>query len=667
MLILYPAMNIGNIAEYIDQQKIICAVVLQIKKQRIRLLTEYNREVNLSAGRLSHLSTEAIDTTVSRDSLVRSLKQYAASRQKLSKQINIQELWELLHEDEEAIDLETMTSFCFDPPILPDHESAVVRAFFNDKLYFKFTRENFLPNTPEQIEQKQNQLKELERREALILEGVSWLKALSEVVSEPLPPLPNPEIITILKDYYIHANESATAADARAIMSRYGTESPHQIFDLLVKAGLWDLHENIDLIRLDIPTTFSDPVLKAADTLIQNHDDFINDPNRRDLRDVPLITIDGQSTLDYDDAVSLQKDDDGYILGIHIIDVGFFIKDGDPIDRNARLRGSSIYMPDDKIPMLPANLSEDLCSLIEGKTRPGISTLVKLNRFFEIIDYEIVASVIKVHQQMTYSEANSLNGEDDPITTLHKIATVLREKRMKAGAVQITLPEVNLWIEDNGDIGISRIDRENPSRMLISELMILANSLMAEFLEKNNTPAIFRSQPDPKQRLFQGIEPSLFLNCMQRRHLNRAVIGTRGEHHSGLGVDAYVTATSPIRRYYDLLTQRQIRGILGYEPAYTEEELQQILHTIETAVGNTGRSQFLRRRYWLLKYLEGMKGKSEEALVLDARRDNFTVLLKEYMLEWRISSSGLSLKPGDLLQVTIQHADARRDQLSLFA
>ncbi len=202
--------------------------------------------------------------------------------------------------------------------------------------------------------------------------------------------------------------------------------------------------------------------------------------------------------------------------------------------------------------------------------------------------------------------------------------------------------------------------------MLISELMILANSLMAEFLAKHDVPGVFRSQPNPKQRLFQGVELSLFLNCMQRRQLNRAVIGTRPEHHSGLGVNAYVTATSPIRRYYDLLTQRQIRGVLDYEPPYSREALEQIIHTIATPMGNTGRVQFQRRRYWLLKYLEGMKGRAEEALVLDCRRDFFTVLLKEYMLEWRLPSSGMKLKPGDVIQVTIQHADARRDQLSLF-
>ncbi len=656
-------MNIGNIVEYIDQQKIICAVVLQIKNQRLRLLTEHNREVNLSSGRVSHLSNELLDVTATRDSIIRSLKQSVALRQELSKTINIKELWELLHEEETPIDIETMTSFCFDPPVTSEHESAVVRAFFSDKLYFKFSQDGFTPNSPTQIEMRFKKIEEAEKKERLIELGASWLKDIERGV---ISPVPDPQIKTILQDYYIYEKESKTAADARAIMAKNSTDSIQNIFDKLVKAGIWHKDENIDLIKLNIPSSFPETVRQQSIQLIQKHKDFLNDPNRRDLRELPLITIDGQSTLDYDDAISLQKNNDGYILGIHIIDVGFYIKDGDPIDRDARMRGSSIYMPDDKIPMLPPNLSEGLCSLKEREPRPGISTLVRLNRFFDIIDYEIVASIIQVHHQMTYTEANIMNGEDDPITTLHKMATVLRDKRLKAGAVQITLPEINIWIEDDGEIGISRIDRENPSRMLISEFMILANSLMAEFLVKHNMPAIFRSQPDPKQRLFHGIEPSIFLNCMQRKQLNRAIIGTRAENHSGLGVRAYLTATSPIRRYYDLLSQRQIRGVLGYEKPYSKDELDKILQIIEIPVANTGKIQSQRRKYWLFKFLERMKGSKEEAIVLECRRDFYTVLLKEYMLEWRIPASGLNLKPGDTVYVTIQHVDARRDILSLF-
>ncbi|MBF0112225.1 MAG: RNB domain-containing ribonuclease [Desulfamplus sp.] len=656
-------MNIGNIVEYIDQQKVICAVILQIKNQRLRLLTEHNKEVNLSTGRVAHISLELLDVTASKDSLVRGLKLRSTLRLDLSKTINIKELWELLHEEDQPIDLDTMTSFCFDPPITSDHEAAVIRAFFNDKLYFKFSQDSFMTNSSNQIEMRLKQIEEAQKKERLIELGAVWLKEIEKGI---IAPVPDPQIQYILQDYYIFDKESKVASDAKSIMAKNGTESMQHIFNSLVKAGIWSQDENIDLIRLDIPVPFPDAVHKQSLELILKHDDFLTDPNRRDLRDIPLITIDGQSTLDYDDAISLQKLDDGYILGIHIIDVGFYIKDGDPIDRHARIRGSSIYMPDDKIPMLPPNLSEGLCSLKEKEPRPGISTLVRLNRFFDIIDYEIVSSIIEVHHQMSYTEANLMNGEDDPITTLYRLATVLRDKRLKAGAVQITLPEVNIWIEEDGEIGISRIDRENPSRMLISEFMILANSLMAEFLVKHQMPAIFRSQPEPKQRLFQGIEPSIFLNCMQRKQLNRAIISTKADHHSGLGVRAYLTATSPIRRYYDLLTQRQIRGVLGYEKPYSKNELDQILNAIEIPVNNTGKVQALRRKYWLFHYLERMKGAKEEAIVLDCRRDFYTVLLKEYMLEWRVPAGGLNLKPGDIVYVTIQHADARRDILSLF-
>jgi exoribonuclease-2 len=354
-------------------------------------------------------------------------------------------------------------------------------------------------------------------------------------------------------------------------------------------------------------------------------------------------------------------------LGIHIIDVDAYIKSDDPIDQAARERASTIYMPDNKVPMIPPKLSEDLCSLKEGQIRPGISTVVKLSRFFEIQDYKIFPSVIKIHQQMSYTEANLMNGKDDPITTLYKIATQFREKRLKAGAIQITLPEVNVWIEDNGDIGYAKIDRENPSRMLVSEMMIFANSLMAEFLSNHNMPAVYRSQAPPKQRLFSGIETSLMPNFMQRKQLSRAIIGTDPEPHAGLGVKAYTTATSPIRRYHDLLTQRQIKAIFGYHIPYSKTELEDILQMISIPVANAGRLQGSRKRYWIIKYLESMRGKEYESMVLDCHKDYYNVLIKEFMLEARLPRGGINLKHGDVIRVTVQHADARRDQLSLFA
>ena len=130
----------GSIVEYIDQQKIIAAVVLQEKKGKLGLLNENNREVNFSEKRLSHISQTCIDTSLARQSIVNQLKQRAKDRDSLAKTINIIELWEIFHEEPEEIDISAMTSFCFDPPLHSDHEAAVIRAFFSDKLYFKFNK-----------------------------------------------------------------------------------------------------------------------------------------------------------------------------------------------------------------------------------------------------------------------------------------------------------------------------------------------------------------------------------------------------------------------------------------------------------------------------------------------------------------------------------------------
>ncbi len=656
----------GNIVEYIDQQRIIAAVVLQEKKGRLRLINENNREVNFSEKRLSHISKGCLDTSIARESIANQLKKLAQDRDNLSKTINILELWELFHEEPEDIDISAMTVFCFDPPVNSDHESAVIRAFFHDRLYFKFNKMIFTPFTTDQVKERKQQIKRLERQERQIQKGATWI---NDVLNNKNGSVINTDqdIIDILKSYYLFNNDSNYKTVARSILKKSPINSAEQLFNVFVKAGIWTQNENINILSLQIPTFFSKEVLKQEKKLIDTPPNFIDDPLREDLTNTPLITIDGQSTLDFDDAISLEKTETGYLLGIHIIDVDAYIKPDDPIDLAARERASSIYMPDDKLPMIPSNLSEDLCSLKENAIRPGISTMITMNRFFEIQDSKIIPTVIKVHEQMSYAEANLRNGQDDPITTLYKMATQFREKRLKAGAVQITLPEVNVWIEENQEIGYSKIDRENPSRMLVSELMILANTLMAKFLMENDMPAVFRSQAEPSQRLFTGVETSLILNFMQRKHLSRAIISTKSQAHSGLGVKAYVTATSPIRRYHDLLTQRQIKALLGYENAYSKDELEYILQTVSLNIANASRVQTLRKRYWITKYLESMRGCAYEALVLDCYRDHYNILIKEFMFEAKLPTGGIKPKIGDIIQVTIQHADARREQLSLFA
>ena len=659
-------MEPGSIVEFIDRQKIICAVVLDVKKLRLRLLTENNREVNISATRLSHKKSVRLDLSMGRDKLVDALKRTASRRKALINDIDIRELWEVLNTEQEWIDLPTMTQFCFPDNSTFDHEAAVIRAFFNDKQYFKFNPDRFFPNPEEQVDKAKTQAKEAERKNKIIEAGGSWLKnilngKLSSVSKE------HADFVAILKSFYLFENDSPHYTIAKAMLEKAGIKNNSSVFQALVKVSEWDENENLDLYRYDIHKTFSSETIEAADEVIRTGPKISIEAERKNLTGLPVMTIDGQATLDFDDALSIQEDNGHYLIGVHIADVGHFIRKGNIIDLEAKARASSIYTPDRKISMIPSSLAEDLCSLKAGQDRPAVSIMARIKSSGEIIDYEIFPSIVQVKQQLTYFDVNLMAGEHREIGILHDIAKKFQQKRLEQGAVQISLPEINIWFDDEGNLNITRTNRESPGRLLVAELMIMANWLMARFLSERGLPAIYRSQSGPRERLYKKNEGTLFQNWSQRKLLSRLVLNPEPEHHSGLGLGVYVTGSSPIRKYFDLATQRQIRSAFGFETPYTREEIQHIIQILGEPMSAVGRVQYQRNRYWLLKYLEGKIGQKEEAIVIAARKNNCTVLLPEYMMESTMPlSMGIELKPQSVIQVTIQHVDARRDLLTVF-
>jgi exoribonuclease-2 len=662
-------MELGNIVEYIDRQRILCAVVLEIKNQRLRLLTENNKEVNLSVGRLLHRDCARLDPAIGRTRLVDALKAVAQNRKALIEKVVVQELWQVLNSEQQWIDLETMTAFCFPHAPNGDHQSAVVRAFFDDRLYFRFNPDRFFPNTEEQVERISAQREAEARRARIIEQGGEWLRRRLAKNGPAGPPDAEPgsvEVLAVLKSFYLFDKDSPDYSLARGMLERAGLDGTADLFFLLVQEGVFAQDENLDLLRLGVPVEFPAEVRARADVLIRGGRTDPAEGRRRDLTHLSLFTIDGQSTLDFDDALSLEAIPEGIRLGIHIVDVAHFVRKDGPLDQEARRRGSSIYMADRKIPMLPPGLAEGLCSLKAGEIRPAISTLIDLTPELGILRYRLFPSYVQVKDQRTYFDVNLAADQDPKILQLRSIARKFRESRLAAGAVHISVPEINLWIGETGEVNLNRVNRESPGRMLVAEIMIMANWLMARFLAEHRMPAVFRSQPDPRERLYRGEEGTLFQHWMQRRLLNRFVLGHAPEKHSGLGLNAYVTTTSPIRKYFDLVTQRQVRAALGLEDPYTAEEIDFIVQALEQPMSCVARLQAGRQRYWLLRHLEQRIGQKAEAIVLVRRRSSYQLLLTDYMLECDLTASGtLDLKPEDLVQVTLQKADARKDLITL--
>ena len=658
-------MEPGTIIEYIDRKQIVCAVVLGRKNHKLRMLTEHNREISHAEKRLAHVGRERLDPNMGRDALVNRLQDTVATRKQLKKQIDVEALWSVLHTEATWIDLQTMAEFCFDGTISSDHTSAVMRALFEDRLYFKFDTHRFCPNTPERVAQIAAQATQEARKAHAIEEGTRWIRKVLEAEGPPVL-TGNEEVIDVLKSFHLFGKDSPHYSLGKEILARSGLDANEGPFQLLVKLGVWSRDENLNLHRFGISEAFPPEVIEAVKKVDEEKKKVRPSGKRKDLSHLSTMTIDGQGTLDFDDAISIEPEEDGFRLWVHVTDVSHFLRRGDVVDEEALARGSSIYMPDKRIPMLPRPLAEDLCSLKEGQDNPAISVMAHLDHSARVLEYEIFPSIIHVDRQMTYYHANLMVNEDPELATLYEIAKKLRQIRLDAGALHLTIPEMNVWIDGNKDISVSRINRESPSRLMVSESMILANWLTGRFFRDQGQPTIYRAQMEPRGRLIDDNGGTLYQNWMQRRLLSRVIIGLEPEGHAGLGLDVYVTITSPLRKYLDLAIQRQLKGLMGLEPLYSEEELRLIIQAVEQPMSYITVLQQERLRYWILRYLEGQRGQKEDALVLERRRHRYVVLLTKYMIECSLPlNCGADLKPEDAIMVTIDRVNARGDTIGL--
>jgi exoribonuclease-2 len=658
-------MEPGTIVEYIDRKQIVCAVVLGQKNHKLRMLTEHNREISHAEKRVAHIGGERLDLGAGRDALVSNLQSTVAVRKQLKKQIDVEALWSVLHTEDTWIDLQTMAEFCFDGSISGNHTSAVMRALFEDRLYFKFDTNRFHPNTPERVAQIAAQAAQEARNAHAIEEGSRWVK--KELETDKPPVLTSHEdIIEILKSFYLFGKDSPHYGVAKEILSRSGLSPNDGLFQFLVKLGVWSRDENLNLHRFGISEAFPPEVVAATKEVDEARKKVQPGGKRKDLTHLSTMTIDGQGTLDFDDAISIEPEGDGFRLWVHITDVSHFFDRGDLVDEEALARGSSIYMPDKRIPMLPQPMAEDLCSLKEGQDNLAISVMARLDHSVNVLDCEIFPSVINVDRQMTYYHANLAVNEDPELAALYEIAKKRRQIRMDTGALHLSLPEMNVWIDDNKDISVSRINRESPSRLMVSESMILANWLTGRFFRDQGKPAIYRAQMEPRGRLIDDSGGTLYQNWMQRRLLSRVIIGLEPEPHAGLGLDVYVTITSPLRKYLDLAIQRQLKGLLGLGPSYSEEDLRFIIQAVEQPMSYITVLQQERLRYWVMRYLERQPDQKEEALVLEKRRHRYVVLLTNYMIECSLPlNCGADLKPEDTINVIIERVNAREDTIRL--
>ncbi|MBW1615681.1 MAG: RNB domain-containing ribonuclease [Deltaproteobacteria bacterium] len=675
-------MKQGCIVEFINKTNIVSAVILELNNGKLKTLTQFNEAVLINIKRII-FAEDNVYINLSRNNfeIANELAVIAKKREKIAATISVKKIWEKFKEQDIRLPANRIAVFYFVKPNM-DSESAVIRALFKDRLYFQYNKNLFIPNTKKKIKTKIIEKQKQKEEEEFIKYVSLWLyKALTESnnsITDMTVGDKNNRLIKILTSFYIFEKKSPYHKIVASILKSYNLlknlsqannrqfdifkiEGKEAIFKAFVKLKIWSKDINLNLLKYKISESFPKEAKKEAEDIvdISNSLIFKDYNNRKDLTMLRPVTIDGALTSDFDDALSIEEDNGNYILGVHISDAGHFIKKNGAIDIEAQKRASSIYTPDQKISMLPNIISEDICSLKEDKTSHTISIMVKLDKNFVIQKYDIIPGIIKVHRRLTYYDANLIINIDKDLEILHKIGKAFRERRFADNAAHINLPEINIWVNENKDITVNKIDKESPSRLLVSEIMIAANMLIGKFLQNNNMPAIFRGQQEPHKRFFTKFSDSLFKNWMQRRHLSPFIISETPMRHSGLGVSAYATATSPIRKYYDLVNQRQIRAVFNLETPYTKQEIKSIIYDLETPMNAVSKMQQERNRYWLLRHLETKVGEEQNGLVIGKHYNNYTTLLTDYMIICNIPvSHSYRLKQEQEVTVIISYVNA---------
>ncbi|RLA88054.1 MAG: hypothetical protein DRG58_09085 [Deltaproteobacteria bacterium] len=647
-------MEVGHIIEFFEERRIYCGFCLEDRGDRVRLLTENNREMTLTRQRLIHSAPSSLSPQVPRQQLLEYLKTVAQRREALKQEIRLEELWELIVDDQETFTVTQLAETWFGRAVTPDQVAALGRALYEDRCFFKYKGGLWTPHAVETVEKLREKHRREQERQQELQTAAAWLKAAWEG-REITDPVWRERLIEVLKDMAIFGPEASQYALGKEYLERAKLFKPETPFQLLVNLGVFQEDENLDLYRLGISPDFPPPAQSAALALSRAAD--FTDPyaNRRlDLTEADIITIDGEQTRDFDDALNLQRVPGGWRLGVHIADVSAYVRPGEVLDGLAQERGTSIYLPDRRIPMLPEILSEQTLSLLAAEPRQTLSFFATLNEAGEVMEWSIEPGRIKVRRQLTYQQADQLLAEDDTLQALKRLCTRRRERRLAHGGIDLQIPDVVVSIDSEGQISVQLEDSVTPSRQMVSEAMVLANWLAAQFLAEHGVPAIYRSQPPPREELDRQEPPTLLQLWRNRRRLSRVVLDLEPQPHWGLGLPVYTTISSPIRRYLDLIIHRQIHATLnGHLAPYSREQLDGVLTLLDPALRRAGQLKTRRLRYWLLKYLSTRVGKKMPALVTERLANRYRLLLSEILLEVELPApSSVSLIVGD--QVTVR-------------
>lgn len=647
------------------------------QNDRYRVLTSSGEEAVLTKARLHKTPGLLPSDCKTNDAKTKFL--CSVVKESEIKKVPPSQLWEKFRNLTGSVIEETQFCEKFFGSLDSSNYLATREALIVGKAHFRRDSNGFVPRTVSEVEEYQAKEAERAGRLEAFERCASFLRSKSKDKKLEIPADLEPyiqQLKWLAAEAEISPDMREDAEALLVICERELRVESHALlseraFNALHKAGIFKRDSNLAILKHRIQTQWSPQALSDAEGIRNKNPSMLNlfDAKRTDLRELHTFTIDDESTRDMDDALSFEQSRDGYTLYIHISDVASAIPMSSTLDLEARRRATSLYCTDITVNMLPETLSHDALSLVQGQERNALSIVIHLSHEFSILGYEITPSVIRNAERLSYNVVDTfLQGTTWPYSKLYDIASSFEADRISSGAIKIQKHEIHPSVSSSGEISLVEIDEQAPSRHLIGELMVLANRLMAEYCVNHQIPCLYRAQdrPDAAAEVRNDHLPQQVQDYLERIKLKRSFTSLTPSLHSTLGLSAYTQVTSPIRRYLDLVLQRQLLAHLaGRSLPYNAESLAALNQEVEDPLQ---RAQFATRetkRYWMFRYLERYLVDKRPISGTVVRTDTRTPLVEMDEIFLVLPARLNSPKVGARVELNITQVDARRDHIRI--
>jgi exoribonuclease II len=627
----------GALIDYLDQGRFQSALVIREQERHLAVVDSEGRERLVPRDLVMARYPEK---HIEREHAAEAIEALRNERSELAKELDLELLWGVVSEQGRSFGASEMAELFFGRRSNVA-ASVMLEALLNDRIYFVRRHMEFVPRTPDQVERLRVQADRVRSRSD---DYRRTQKIIRDVLSGSPPPADAEplieELTRYLKNRFTRSRE-LTQMLAQAVPE---VDPADAAFAMLERLGAKPDVPRFALIA-GLPTEFSAEAIEEAARAV---------PGPRPTVDGGYaITLDDSDTVEVDDALAIEPLGDGALrVRVHIALVADFVTKGGALDAEAAARATTVYLPETTVRMLPDVISCEAASLLAAHERPVLTTDVTLSAEGELLDSSIYPARIRIAERVDYDRANALleneteNGPAaDTVRQLYDAALKLRENRRRAGAILTQRRESKVRVQEGNKIEIEILDSASPSRTLVAEFMVLSNFVAARYAAMNRVPIIYRVQPQ------SGLD-----YASQRPRLS-----LYPEYHAGIGLDYYAQLSSPIRRYADLVLQRQLLAALaGHGAPYNVDELLKVLAGAESAEDSGRELERRAKRYWTLRYL--LENEMNRPLAAWVTRDGASAELVDYAVRGTLHGAP-SLTNQSQVMVRVSRVDPLRGWL----